>query len=207
MATRALESAASLTQSFDQLKKISAVFNGIQFYNGEIDRQVESWHLCSHLNEDFKQCLIYDGPSKDARLIGVEYNVSARLFDQLPAEERLLWHSHQFDVKSGLLVAPRVPQVAERQLMKEIANSYSKTWHFWQVDRGDILPVGGPKLMMAFTKDGQVHNDLLKHRDHEVAVSSIELKEKRSKIDPSPRVNGADAWESGETIQCQLKYV
>jgi hypothetical protein len=52
----------------------------------------------SHLNEDVRQCVIYDSPDKHGRLIGVEYIISARLFEQLPAEEKKYWHSHVYEV-------------------------------------------------------------------------------------------------------------
>lgn len=206
LSTRVLEAGASLAQSFDQLKNISSVLNGIHFYNGNLKRQVESWHLCSHLNDDFKQCLIYDGPGKDARLIGVEYIISERLFDQLPEHEKVLWHSHAYEVKSGLLVAPGVPEMAERQLMKDVARSYGKTWHLWQVDRGDVLPVGGPRLMMSFTQDGQLDPQLLEHRDHALHISSAEKRSARVGIEAPVRIRGADAWEGGDIVQCQLQY-
>jgi hypothetical protein len=31
-------------------------------------------------------------------------------------------------VLSGLLVAPRVPEIAERQDMQKLVNTYGKTW-------------------------------------------------------------------------------
>jgi hypothetical protein len=46
-------------------------------------------------------------------------------------------------VGSGLLAAPRVPGLAERQDMQKLIGTYGKTWHMWQVDRGDPLPYGG----------------------------------------------------------------
>jgi hypothetical protein len=55
---------------------------------------------------------------------------------------------------------PNVPgalwEIAETAEMKEIVGLYGKTYHFWQVDRGDALPLGKPELMMSFTKDEQV---------------------------------------------------
>jgi hypothetical protein len=32
--------------------------------------------------------------------------------------------------------------------------TYGKVFHFWQVDRGDPLPMGPPRLMMSLTADG-----------------------------------------------------
>ena len=79
---------------------------GIHFYNGQMQRQVTAHHYCAHVNEDLMQCVIYDSDRKDARLIGIEYVITARGFNALPAEEKKLWHSHAYEVKSGLLAAP-----------------------------------------------------------------------------------------------------
>jgi hypothetical protein len=40
--------------------------------------------------------------------------------------------------------APRVPVLAEDLEMKKLINTYGKTFHTWQVDRGDTLPLGTP---------------------------------------------------------------
>jgi hypothetical protein len=65
-------------------------------------------------------------------------------------------------VKSGMLIMPNpnVPcavwEIAETEEMKEVIGLYGKTYHFWQVDRGETLPLGKPELMMSFTKEEQV---------------------------------------------------
>ncbi len=41
--------------------------------------------------------------------MGVEYIISERLFKDPAAEEKKLWHSHQYEVKSGSLIAPGLP--------------------------------------------------------------------------------------------------
>jgi hypothetical protein len=53
-------------------------------------------------------------------------------------------------------VANAVWEVAETEEMKQVIGLYGKTYHFWHVDRGDMLPLGKPELMMSFTKDEQV---------------------------------------------------
>ena len=159
--------------------------------------QVEAHHYCSHLNEEVRQCIIYDSANNNARLIGIEYIISRRLFESLPEEEKKLWHSHQYEVRfschealtvqvavlsaepasspdkirclrsqlglamalylghfrseaeslplqvmSGMLYAPGVPDSAEIVEMRKLVDTYGKTWHTWQVDRGDTLPLG-----------------------------------------------------------------
>ena len=64
------------------------------------------------------------------------------------------------------LVPEGVWEVAETAEMRELVGSYGKTFHFWQVDRGDELPLGMPELMMSFTKDNQVScssSTIIKH--------------------------------------------
>ena len=42
--------------------------------------------------------MIYDTPTNPARLIGVEYMITARVYENLDVEERKLWHSHDYEV-------------------------------------------------------------------------------------------------------------
>lgn len=83
-------------------------------------RQVEAHHYCTHYNQDMRQCLIYDSPEKNARLIGVEYIVSEKVFQGLPDEEKKLWHTHEYEVKGGILFLPGVPKVAEVKELDEV---------------------------------------------------------------------------------------
>jgi hypothetical protein len=41
-------------------------------------------------------------------------------------------------------------------LLLQIAKTYGKVFHFWQFDKGDILPIGPPQLMMAIIADGRL---------------------------------------------------
>lgn len=123
-------------------------------------RQVEAHHYCAHQNEEMRQCLIYDGPDAEARLIGLEYMISENLFLTLPDDEKPLWHSHEYEVKSGVLFMPGVLGSIERQKLEQVCRTYGKTIHFWQIDRGDTLPLGIPQLMFALTRDGQLYDHL-----------------------------------------------
>jgi hypothetical protein len=205
--TKLLETGAEIFQSEAPLKSIHAHVCGLHFYNGDMERQVIAHHYCSHLSEDLMQCVIYDSDKKDAKLIGIEYIISAKLFATLPEDEKKLWHSHVHEVKSGQLIAPRIPEIAEKELMEKLVGTYGKTWHTWQVDRGDKLPLGIPQLMMGFTADGQANPKLLAARDEGYGISSEEKRNNRSDI-PAPEIApGADHWENGQAIQLETKTV
>jgi hypothetical protein len=183
------------------LASIHAHLTGFHFYSGAPTRAVRVEHYCSHLNEDVFQCVVYDSSEKNARLIGVEYIISEALFNQLPAAEKQLWHSHRYEVISGLLSAPGASPAAEKELMAKLATTYGKTWTLWQVDRGDQLPLGLPKLMMGFTADGQLDPKLVAARDREQHLDSAALKAQRATLATRPVAEGADAWRHGHAFQ------
>lgn len=205
--TRVLEAGAEVLQGEAPLRAIHAHLCGFHFYNGDMKRQVRADHYCAHLTDEVQQCVIYDSDKKNARLIGIEYIISERLFRDLPDEEKKLWHSHRFEVKSGALVAPGLPEKAEKELMEKLVTTYGKTWHTWQVDRGDKLPLGVPQLMMAFTQEGQLDPNKLALRDASLGVNAAEKKQRRAEI-PSPQIApGADAWTRGEVLQLRAEKV
>lgn len=201
--TKVLETGASMIQSRPPVEAISAWLDGFHFYNGDQNGQMEAHHYVTILNEDVMQAVIYDGNTKDAKLMGVEYIISERLFNTLPPEEKKLWHSHQHEVKSGTLVAPGLPQAAEHELMEKVVNTYGKTWHTWHTDRDKTLPLGIPALMMGFTADGQLDPKLLAERDRELGIDTKAIRASRSDIVARPVASGANAWQQGEVIQLQ----
>jgi hypothetical protein len=202
-----MEPNAKLLWSEGPLSAIDEHVCGLHFYSGDMSRQVIAQHYCSHFNKDVRQCVIYDSDKKHARLVGIEYIISSKLFEALPAEEKKLWHSHVHEVKSGQLIAPRIPEAAEKEVMKDLVGTYGKTWYTWQVDRGDKVPLGIPQLMMAFTADGQADPRLLHDCDIEYGVSAKEKKKNRADIVAPTIEPGVDAWQKGEAIQLQTKTV
>ncbi len=202
-----LDTAADAIQSKKPIDAMSEYLNGFHFYADDMGRQVEANHFCTHLNEDFHQCVIYDANQANAKLIGIEYIVSEKLFKTLPDEEKKLWHSHDYEVKSGELVAPGVPDLAEHAFMKDLVTTYGKTWHTWQIDRDHDFPMGIPQLMMGFVKDGQVTQSLVDDRDRRFGVSVQKEKANRADI-PTPQVvAGANSWQTGKTMQLKLVEV
>ena len=200
------EKTKSAAPNFPPITDIHAHVCGIHFYNGDMSRQVIAEHYCAHLSNEVLECVIYDSDKPGARLIGIEYIVSAKIFESLPAEEKKLWHSHNYEVKSGVLTAPGMADAAEKDLMKVLIGTYGKTWHTWQVDRGDKLPLGIPQLMMGFTTDGQAKANIVAERD-KLYGSSNAKKAARADIPDVKLDPGADAWQTGAAVRLDLKTV
>jgi hypothetical protein len=202
--TVALEKGADVLQAKAPLHALDAYLDGFHFYSGNPQAQVEAHHFCGHLNEELIQCALFDGNGADAKLIGIEYIVSRALFEQLPAEEKHLWHSHVHEVRSGSLVAPRVPDAAEHELMEQLAGTYGKTWHTWDTHAGRALPTGTPMLMMGFTDAQPADPKLVADRDRRFDVSSADKREQRANIQYPPIDPEADAWQKGIVPQLEL---
>lgn len=202
--TKVLETGADLLQDKTPLERMNMYLNGFHFYNGNLQGQMEAHHYCTKINEDLTQCVMYDGNGANAKIMGVEYIVSGKLFNTLPMAERALWHSHAYEVKSGALIAPGIPDLAEHELMEEIVATYGKVIHTWHTDRDLALPLGIPQVMMGFTKDGQLHPKLLADRDQRFKVNAQEKRRQRADIPVPKPVPGADAWEQGQVRQLQL---
>jgi len=165
---------------------------------------MQAHHYVSQINEDMYQAIMYDGNGEDAKIMGVEYIVSERLFKTLSEEEKKLWHSHHHEVKSGTLIAPGIPEVAEHELMEKLVSTYGKIIHTWHTDQDRNLPVGAPKVMMGFTKEGQLKPELLQARDKRFNVSSAEKKKNREDI-TMPNVDPMEnASEKGEVRQIAI---
>lgn len=198
-----LETVAGATQSFAPVQAICAVLNGFHNYASDLNRTVEVNHFCSHPQKDFRQCLLYDSSptDKNARLIGVEYMIPISRFNTLPEEEKKYWHTHFNEVKSGLLCMPRpkmIPNIAwdiaETKEMNELVNWVGKTYHFWQIDRGDELPYGPPNLMMSIRNSSQEEKEKIQDRNQRYDIDSKHNQELRKDIVLPLAPSGSDAF-------------
>lgn len=199
--TTVLEVGAAVLQDKTPVKQLEIYLNGFHFYNGQMGGQMEAHHYCSRVNEDLTQCVIFDGNGNDAKLMGVEYIISGKLFKDLPADEKKLWHSHRYEVKSGELIAPGLPDAAEHELMEKNVSTYGKTWHTWHTDQDIGLPYGSPALMMGFTKDGQLNPKRLADRDKRFGISTAGKRKSRVDIPDTAVQPGADSWQTGDAVQ------
>ncbi|KAF2969581.1 hypothetical protein GQX73_g4004 [Xylaria multiplex] len=186
-----LEIGASLIQNFEPTKQLCAHLNAFHTYADEPGRYVEANHYCAHLTEDVRQCILYDSPGPNARLIGIEYMITPKLYETLPTDERKLWHSHVYGLQQAW-------EAAETQEMKHVIGLYGKVYHLWQTDRGDELPLGAPKLMTSFTAENQF--DFVKavgERDQRFGTDYSRKRQSREDIEaPAIHEDADSAWKT-----------
>ncbi|KAJ8549055.1 hypothetical protein K7X08_032762 [Anisodus acutangulus] len=192
MGQHMLDKGAQMLQSLTPIKQMSQHVCTFAMYSHDMHRQIETHHYVTRVNQDFLQCAVYTG-----RLIGVEYIISDRIFESLPQEEQKLWHSHAHEIKSGLWVNPRVPEMVVRPELENLTKTYGKFWCTWQTDRGDKLPIGPPTLMMSpqSVDLGIVNIGLVKKRDYKYGISTDAIKRTRSDLSEPTHLNPrADYW-------------
>ena len=138
------------------------------------------------MNQDFAQCALYDGNTADARLHGVEYIISEKLYGTLPADEKAYWHPHNFEILSGQLRMPGLPDVAEKEALEGKINSYGKTWHFWKTgiygQQADALPFGPAHLAWSFNHDGEDKPGMVQERDRRMGFDTADERKDRANL-------------------------
>lgn len=186
--TSALESGAKMLQSTSAVKQFDIYLVGFHPMKDNPSKQMEAHHYCKQVNEDFAQCVLFDGNTADANLNGIEYIVSEKLFNTFPMEEKKYWHPHNYEILSGELIGPGLPQAAEKQLMQGKMNSYGKTWHVWMTDDNgkpaDKLPMGEPHLAWSFNRDGELLPGSVERRDKRIGTNTTEIRQRRQDLVP-----------------------
>jgi hypothetical protein len=187
------------------LDKFSVFIDGFRFESGSFCNQVESRHYCNQINSHLLQCVILD--KNASRLMGVEFIVDRETFLSFDANEKLLWHSNTFEVKSALMVAPQLSENDQAILFQSLTSTYGKTFIVWDLFKNPEWPKGIPELFMGFTDDGQLDPQLLQQRDTKFGIDSNLLKQNRSLLQSQPIVKGADSWMRGVVQQFQIEQI
>jgi hypothetical protein len=142
--------------------------------------QLEAHHYCMPLSDDGKlfQGIVTDSNKPGAKILGVEYIVTDDLYRGFSEDEKALWHPHDYEVTSGLLLAPKLSEDQENKFMAVVRKTWGKTFHTW-ADPKTAVPLGQPRLMWAFTKDGEIRDELVRKRDKDLGVSTEKIKKRR----------------------------
>ncbi|EYF00645.1 OBAP family protein [Chondromyces apiculatus] len=215
--TKVLEKGAEALQDLSPVRALDYYLDGFHVMKDDTGHHMEAHHYCRNQNEELTQCVIYDGTVATANLIGIEYIISERLFEQLSEDEKPRWHPHNYEILSGQLTMPGVPEIAEKEALAKKLNSYGKTWHVW--DTGHVghpaahsLPVGLPLLAWSYNRDGEAPPELVAERDKRTGTSTEEKRKNREDLAKDarpqrgiddlrsafPKASGAPAGVSGK---------
>jgi hypothetical protein len=112
--------------------------------------------------------------------------VSEQIYNGLPTEEKPYWHPHNYEILSGTLRMPGLPDIAEKEALQDKMNSYGKTWHTWMTGmhggRNDQLPLGPPQLQWSFNRDGEALPGLVEARDKRMSLDTAAARRDREEL-------------------------
>jgi hypothetical protein len=161
-----------------------AHFCGIHIAKKDPKFQLVVQHYCcghtEHGHDDMFQCVLFDSTAKNAKLLGVEYIISDKMYRALPEEEKKYWHVHTYEVLGGGLIAPGMSPEDELNFMKMAMTTWGKAWHTWP-DPKSPVPIGEPLLIWSLTGDGQVDPAVVAARDKEFGCNTGRIREARCK--------------------------
>lgn len=188
LSTKALSAGAKMLQTKAPLERFDAYMVGFHPMKEHPHHQLEAHHFCKNVNEDFTQCTLFDGNTEDANLNGIEYIISEKLFNTLTEEEKKYWHPHNYEILSGQLFLPGLPEVAEKAFLKKKINSYGKTWHVWNTGHyglsdGTALPLGEAELAWSFNHDGEILKGLEEETQKKFNVNFLEKRNNRKDLE------------------------
>jgi len=179
----------------------------VHFTSGNLSDQYVAHHYCYFLNVDFLECLLMNGTNEDAKIKGTEWFITPKLFEQLDMEERKVWHSHPYEIQSGMFAIPEATDEQELQLLEWLITTYGKVTDVWQ--NGRDLPGGVPQLGLALAMDSQVQWELVDEMDKSLKLRHTwkERRDMYKNIPTPPKIEGADDYlKSGLAAQYKIYF-
>lgn len=140
---------AGIKAPIEELMHCPLAFAGVHLLKSDPAQSRVAYHFCKSVNSNLNQCVLYDGTGPDARLIGIEYLVSDAVYQTMPADEKVYWHDHKFEVDHGLLKSLTQTGDDERETLAEVRTMWGKVYHTW-VD-GEAYPRGPARLFWSVT--------------------------------------------------------
>ena len=166
----------------------------IHWLSGDLNKQYIAHHFCGFPHDGFMICELFNNDDHRGRPVGVEYFITKPLFEGLPEEEKKLWHSHPYEILSGLFVVLDVTPEEEQRVLEFIMGTYGKVIDTWQYYKA--MPVGAPQLGYALTLDSQVDWDIADRMDKQLGLSTThkERRAARAHMKMPEKAPGADAY-------------
>lgn len=166
----------------DPIKDIHLYLCAFHIAKNDPNLQIEAHHYCSMRDLDIRggdlhQCVVYDSKEAPAKLLGIEYIISDETYQKLPDNEKKYWHPHAYEVISGQLILPDLPDMGNKALEGFIM-SWGKTFHTWP-DPNTEIPLGEPLLMWSAGADGQISKEMIDKRDEQFSISTDSIREQR----------------------------
>jgi hypothetical protein len=139
----------SVKAPIEEVMHCPLAFAGVHLMKDLPEHSQVAYHYCKPVSPEVNQCVLYDGTGPDAKLIGIEYLVSDALYQKMPADEKVYWHDHKYEVDAGLLKSLTQSGEDEKKTLGAVRTLWGKVFHTWS--SGKTYPTGPPRLFWSVT--------------------------------------------------------
>nr|XP_024365131.1 oil body-associated protein 2A-like isoform X3 [Physcomitrium patens] len=138
LTSKVVDAGAGILQKLKPIQAFQQHICTWAIFSQNMKRKIETHHYAARLNDDFLQCAVYDSDQANARLIGVEYVISEKVFKTFPQEEKQLWHSHAFepavDTRAAVTIDQGRPMGESRRAGSDTeAGTQGFGKHLWEI--------------------------------------------------------------------------
>ena len=104
-------------------------------------------HHCKVYDDNTAACLLFPyGMTDQDKPYGIEYVITTDQYQELPDEEKQLWHYHKTEFPRALATFPELTDEELSEVQPVLDETYGKVIYFWNY--GDTYPMGDPYVLV-----------------------------------------------------------
>lgn len=104
-------------------------------------------HHCKVYDDNTAACLLFPyGMTDQDKPYGIEYVITTDQYQELPDEEKPLWHYHKTEFPRALATFPELTNEELDKVQPVLDETYGKVVYFWNF--GDTYPIGDPYVLV-----------------------------------------------------------
>ncbi|MGB0855660.1 MAG: DUF1264 domain-containing protein, partial [Nitrosopumilus sp.] len=104
-------------------------------------------HHCKVYDDNTASCLLFPyGMTDQDKPYGIEYVITTDQYQELPDEEKQLWHYHKTEFPRALAMFPELTDEELAEVQPVLDETYGKVVYFWNY--GDTYPIGEPYVLV-----------------------------------------------------------
>ena len=104
-------------------------------------------HHCKVYDDNTAACLLFPyGMTDQDKPYGIEYVITTDQYQELPEEEKPLWHYHKTEFPRAQATFPELTDEELVEIQPVLDETYGKVYYFWNY--GDTYPIGDPSILI-----------------------------------------------------------
>lgn len=94
-------------------------------------------HWCKTINERLVECLLFDGDTANANLIGIETIVTNDVWNTFTKEQQKEWHDHATEIIEAEATLPDTPSEEAAKIVEFLKGTHGRVIYIWNFPSDD----------------------------------------------------------------------